>query len=81
LAPYQRRPRIFGTLYLPNDKRPARYGADCPLSPDMLGQVLQPFGLTGPGSMPVPAEAVVNHDPAQARAESVRAKCRRAACH
>lgn len=33
----------FGTLYLPSDKTPQRYGTDYPVSPDFLGQLLQPF--------------------------------------
>jgi sterol desaturase/sphingolipid hydroxylase (fatty acid hydroxylase superfamily) len=40
--------RIFGTLYLPNDKHPARYGTEYPVSPHLLGQLLDPFGLTRP---------------------------------
>jgi sterol desaturase/sphingolipid hydroxylase (fatty acid hydroxylase superfamily) len=34
---------IFGTLYLPRDKRPQRYGIDQPLSPGLFGQLIDPF--------------------------------------
>jgi sterol desaturase/sphingolipid hydroxylase (fatty acid hydroxylase superfamily) len=37
--------RIFGTLYLPKDKRPERYGIGEPLRSGMLGQLLQPMAL------------------------------------
>lgn len=37
--------RLFGTLYLPRDKRSERYGIDQPLPKEMLGQLLQPMGL------------------------------------
>ena len=49
--------RIFGTLYLPNGRHPARYGTEYPVSPNLLGQLLDPFGLTGPESQPRRAEA------------------------
>jgi sterol desaturase/sphingolipid hydroxylase (fatty acid hydroxylase superfamily) len=47
--------RIFGTLYLPGETRPARYGIDQALSPHLLGQLLSPFipGPT-PDSRPTP---------------------------
>ena len=35
--------RLFGTLYLPKDKRPARYGIDEPLPGSLLGQLVGPF--------------------------------------
>ena len=35
--------RLFGTLYLPKDKRPAHYGIDQPLPSRFLGQLARPF--------------------------------------
>jgi sterol desaturase/sphingolipid hydroxylase (fatty acid hydroxylase superfamily) len=35
--------RIFGTLYLPKDKRPEHYGIDSPIPSDLFGQLSQPF--------------------------------------
>jgi sterol desaturase/sphingolipid hydroxylase (fatty acid hydroxylase superfamily) len=35
--------RVFGTLYLPRNKQPERYGIDQPLSPHLLGQLIDPF--------------------------------------
>ena len=35
--------RLFGTLYLPRDKQPARYGIDEPMSPGLFGQLIDPF--------------------------------------
>jgi hypothetical protein len=35
--------KIFGTLYLPKDKQPARYGINQPVSPVLLGQLVHPF--------------------------------------
>jgi sterol desaturase/sphingolipid hydroxylase (fatty acid hydroxylase superfamily) len=35
--------RMFGTLYLPKDKQPERYGIDQPVSPHLLGQLIDPF--------------------------------------
>jgi sterol desaturase/sphingolipid hydroxylase (fatty acid hydroxylase superfamily) len=35
--------RLFGTLYLPSDKQPARYGIDEPMSPALFGQLVDPF--------------------------------------
>jgi sterol desaturase/sphingolipid hydroxylase (fatty acid hydroxylase superfamily) len=35
--------RLFGTLYLPKDKQPTRYGIDQPLSPILFGQLVDPF--------------------------------------
>ncbi|MDE1177390.1 MAG: sterol desaturase family protein [Edaphobacter sp.] len=35
--------RIFGTLYLPHDRQPERYGIDEPLSPSLIGQLVDPF--------------------------------------
>jgi sterol desaturase/sphingolipid hydroxylase (fatty acid hydroxylase superfamily) len=35
--------KIFGTLYLPKNKQPERYGIDQPTSPILFGQLVQPF--------------------------------------
>jgi hypothetical protein len=35
--------RMFGTLYLPKNKRPESYGIDQPISPHLLGQLMDPF--------------------------------------
>jgi sterol desaturase/sphingolipid hydroxylase (fatty acid hydroxylase superfamily) len=35
--------RVFGTLYLPRDRHPRSYGIDEPLSPGLLGQLVDPF--------------------------------------
>jgi len=35
--------KMFGTLYLPKDKQPARYGIDQPISPVLFGQLVEPF--------------------------------------
>jgi sterol desaturase/sphingolipid hydroxylase (fatty acid hydroxylase superfamily) len=45
--------RIFGTLYLPKNRQPERYGTDYPLSPHMFGQLLQPFGFAEPEVQPI----------------------------
>jgi len=37
--------RLFGTLYLPRDKQPAKFGIDQPLSNNLVGQLLDPFLL------------------------------------
>lgn len=34
---------IFGTMYLPKDKQPARYGIDERISPVLMGQLVDPF--------------------------------------
>jgi sterol desaturase/sphingolipid hydroxylase (fatty acid hydroxylase superfamily) len=34
---------VFGTLYLPKDKQPERYGIDQPVSPVLFGQLVDPF--------------------------------------
>ena len=47
--------QIFGTMYLPKNRRPARYGTDYPISPSLLAQLLQPFGLAKAAARPVVA--------------------------
>ena len=36
---------IFGTLFLPRDKQPERYGIDASISPILFGQLVEPFML------------------------------------
>ena len=48
--------RIFATLYLPNSQRPARYGIDAAISPDLFGQLLRPFTIWRP-AIPLPASS------------------------
>lgn len=50
--------KMFGTLYLPKDKQPARYGIDQPISPVLFGQLVEPF-LFWRKDLPVPASAAV----------------------
>jgi sterol desaturase/sphingolipid hydroxylase (fatty acid hydroxylase superfamily) len=50
--------RLFGTLLLPRDRRPERYGIDGTLDPDLVGQLLQPFAVWQPGvALPVTSPA------------------------
>lgn len=51
--------RIFGTLYLPRDKQPQRYGIDEPLSPVLFGQLVDPF-LLWRKPIPRPSEATAS---------------------
>jgi sterol desaturase/sphingolipid hydroxylase (fatty acid hydroxylase superfamily) len=37
--------KAFGTLYLPKDKQPEKYGIDQPVSPFLFGQLVDPFLL------------------------------------
>ena len=37
--------RMFGTLFLPRNRRPERYGIDAVLEPDLAGQLLRPFAV------------------------------------
>jgi len=48
---------LFGTLYLPKDKRPARYGIDEPLPASFLGQLVEPFLASPVRTAPRPAAA------------------------
>jgi len=41
--------RMFGTLFLPRNRRPERYGIDAELEPDLAGQLLRPFAVWQPG--------------------------------
>jgi sterol desaturase/sphingolipid hydroxylase (fatty acid hydroxylase superfamily) len=53
--------RLFGTLYLPKDKRPERYGIDDQLPAGMIGQLLQPMGLWETKEKPLAPETA--HEP------------------
>jgi sterol desaturase/sphingolipid hydroxylase (fatty acid hydroxylase superfamily) len=47
---------IFGTMYLPKDKQPERYGIDEKISPILFGQLVDPFLVwrkAGPGAVSV----------------------------
>ena len=44
--------RLFGTLYLPPDQQPQRYGIDAPVSPVLFGQLVEPFLLWRKPSAP-----------------------------
>jgi sterol desaturase/sphingolipid hydroxylase (fatty acid hydroxylase superfamily) len=35
--------KMFGTLFLPRDRQPERYGIDQPISPILFGQLIDPF--------------------------------------
>jgi sterol desaturase/sphingolipid hydroxylase (fatty acid hydroxylase superfamily) len=37
--------KVFGTLHLPKDRQPERYGIDEKLAPTMIGQLAEPFGM------------------------------------
>ena len=50
--------RLFGTLYLPKDKHPARYGIDQQLSPTLLGQLIDPFIPARKASSSISSEEV-----------------------
>jgi len=48
---------MFGTMYLPKDKQPARYGINQPISPVLFGQLVEPFMVwrkTGSSTVGVP---------------------------
>jgi sterol desaturase/sphingolipid hydroxylase (fatty acid hydroxylase superfamily) len=50
--------RMFGTLFLPDDKQPERYGIDGDLDPDLAGQLLRPLVIWRPGmALPVTPDA------------------------
>jgi sterol desaturase/sphingolipid hydroxylase (fatty acid hydroxylase superfamily) len=44
--------RMFGTLFLPRNRRPERYGIDAVLEPDLAAQLLRPFAVWQPGVKP-----------------------------
>jgi len=44
--------RLFGTLYMPGDKMPERYGVDDPPPFDFVGQLLYPWKSEAPRSAP-----------------------------
>lgn len=44
---------LFGSLYLPKDKQPQRYGIDQPISPILFGQLVEPLMVRRKASYPV----------------------------
>jgi sterol desaturase/sphingolipid hydroxylase (fatty acid hydroxylase superfamily) len=55
--------RIFGTLYLPKDKQPQRYGIDQPVSPVLFGQLVDPFLIWHKNVSASPGELDPGHTP------------------
>jgi sterol desaturase/sphingolipid hydroxylase (fatty acid hydroxylase superfamily) len=52
--------RLFGTLYLPKDRQPERYGIDQPMPPTLAGQLVEPFRFWHTDSPPPAAAAGAN---------------------
>ena len=51
--------KIFGTLYLPGNQRPTRYGIDEKLAPGLAGQLFEPFMIQRrKGSDPIAKDSV-----------------------
>ena len=50
--------QIFGTLHLPPDKQPERYGIDAPVSPVLFGQLMEPFLVWRKSSEPVASASI-----------------------
>lgn len=48
------RAALFGTLYLPKDKTPARYGINDATPSSLFGQLAQPFMIGQPDAPPPP---------------------------
>jgi len=44
---------LFGTLHLPADRQPERYGIDQPMPPTLLGQLAEPFRFPRKSAAPV----------------------------
>ena len=53
---------MFGSLYLPKDKQPQRYGIDQPISPILFGQLVDPLLLWRKNGVPVAASAAAPPD-------------------
>lgn len=53
--------RVFGTLYLPSNKQPERYGLDEPVPPSLMRQLVEPF-LPPQKRGQTATRAVVLHD-------------------
>ncbi len=56
--------KMFGTLYLPKNKQPERYGIDQPMSPILFGQLVQPFLFWQKGPVPIQKEMIVDQSAA-----------------
>jgi hypothetical protein len=52
---------VFGSLYLPKDKQPERYGIDEPVSPILFGQLVEPL-MVWKKARPVVAGGASNGD-------------------
>ena len=50
--------RLFGTLHLPPNQQPRRYGIDQPVSPTLLGQLAEPFHLSRKSQVPAKPPAL-----------------------
>jgi sterol desaturase/sphingolipid hydroxylase (fatty acid hydroxylase superfamily) len=53
---------MFGTLYLPKDKQPERYGIDQPISSVLFGQLVEPFLVARKALSPVASVSSANQD-------------------
>jgi sterol desaturase/sphingolipid hydroxylase (fatty acid hydroxylase superfamily) len=51
---------LFGSLYLPKDKQPERYGINQPMSPILFGQLVEPFMVWRRPSSPAVSVAPAN---------------------
>jgi sterol desaturase/sphingolipid hydroxylase (fatty acid hydroxylase superfamily) len=59
--------KLFGTLYLPMNKQPQKYGIDQPISPILFDQLVEPFMIWRKEPSPSASDAAVPHT-ADARA-------------
>ena len=62
--------RLFGTFYLPKDKRPERYGIDQPVSPLLIGQLVDPLLVWRKEPLPIWDDAPSGH-PVDQKMETV----------
>jgi sterol desaturase/sphingolipid hydroxylase (fatty acid hydroxylase superfamily) len=65
--------KIFGTLYLPRDKHPERYGIDDATSPILVGQLVEPFMVWRKPAPPPQAAQAAQEAPHGAEAVSAPA--------
>jgi sterol desaturase/sphingolipid hydroxylase (fatty acid hydroxylase superfamily) len=49
--------KVFGTLYLPKDRSPQKYGIDQPMPETMMGQLFDPFSVRREALKPAPETA------------------------
>jgi sterol desaturase/sphingolipid hydroxylase (fatty acid hydroxylase superfamily) len=59
--------RLFGTLYLPKETQPARYGIDEAVPNHFLGQLVRPFLISPPTTPQQSAAAANSADPVSAK--------------